>query len=355
MPLFPDYAAAVQAGNQNALMQMQMMQQAKQIQEQNAIKQMMSQPNAVQALREGGYTQQAQQLATQNMDFKLKGLDFISKTAPRVASQEQYTDFRQSLIDSGYARPDILPEVYDENTKNILKTMSGNAKKQFETITLPSGARIQREADTGKETKILDRTPTKEASPPETASGLRKEFTGQAKEFKSVRDSFGRIISSAEKPSAAGDLALIFNYMKMLDPGSVVRESEFATAENAAGVPEQIRAQFNKIQEGERLTPIMRQDFVGRAKSLYDAQLQSHEYLIRDYTDIASRAGVKPENVIINYHKPIEGMIEKSGYFNKVGRDENQPATPKTQADFDALPSGSVYISPINNKKYRKQ
>jgi len=39
----------------------------------------------------------------------------------------------------------------------------------------------------------------------------------------------------------------------MLDPGSVVRESEFATAQNAAGVPDQVRNMYNKVLSGTRL------------------------------------------------------------------------------------------------------
>ncbi|MEM8882399.1 MAG: hypothetical protein AAGC82_17565, partial [Pseudomonadota bacterium] len=60
--------------------------------------------------------------------------------------------------------------------------------------------------------------------------GLRKEFIGQTtvKDFRKQAEAFGRIDASAFEPSPAGDLALIFNYMKVLDPGSVVRESEFA-------------------------------------------------------------------------------------------------------------------------------
>ena len=50
---------------------------------------------------------------------------------------------------------------------------------------------------------------------------LRDDFRSESKEFVKVRDAYGRILST--DASAAGDLALIFNYMKILDPGSVVR------------------------------------------------------------------------------------------------------------------------------------
>ena len=104
---------------------------------------------------------------------------------------------------------------------------------------------------------------------------LRGEYFGQSKEFTQVRDAYGRVAAAAQDPSAAGDLALIFNYMKMLDPGSVVREQEFANAQNAAGVPDRVRAAYNNALSGERLADNTRADFVDRASRLFETQLDS--------------------------------------------------------------------------------
>lgn len=62
------------------------------------------------------------------------------------------------------------------------------------------------------------------------------------------------------------DVALIFSFMKMLDPGSVVRESEFANAQNTAGVPERIRVVWNKLLRGDKLSQQQRDKFMSLAK-----------------------------------------------------------------------------------------
>ena len=69
-----------------------------------------------------------------------------------------------------------------------------------------------------------------EAEKPETAmqkfnqaAKLRGEFTDINKIFRDARDSFGKIQQSAINPTAAGDFSMIYNYVKMLDPG-VVKE-----------------------------------------------------------------------------------------------------------------------------------
>ena len=129
------------------------------------------------------------------------------------------------------------------------------------------------------------------------SSTFRKEFNALSADFRKIRDSFERIKVAANDPSAAGDLAIIFNFMKILDPGSVVRESEFATAANSAGVPDQIRNLWNKALTGERIA-FNRDDFVNQARNLFGAQQETQNKLAERYTGIAERFGVNPENVV---------------------------------------------------------
>ena len=130
---------------------------------------------------------------------------------------------------------------------------------------------------------------------------LRDEFRNLSKDYIQVRDSYGRIQESAKNPSAAGDLALIFNYMKMLDPGSTVREGEFATAQNSAGIPDRVRAMYNKSIAGERLAPGTRNDFTSRAGSLYKRQLASHKKSTAQYNALAKRYNIDPQNVTTDF------------------------------------------------------
>ncbi|MCK5445656.1 MAG: hypothetical protein KAI73_08535, partial [Rhodospirillaceae bacterium] len=121
------------------------------------------------------------------------------------------------------------------------------------------------------------------------AQKLRKEFTSASSEFAKIRDSFGRVKASIKDPSASGDLALIFNFMKMLDPGSVVRESEFATAQNAAGVPDRMRAQYNKFLRGERMEEGQRKDFVDRAGALFASQSGIQDGIVNRFNLLADK------------------------------------------------------------------
>jgi hypothetical protein len=133
------------------------------------------------------------------------------------------------------------------------------------------------------------------------AAKLRGEYNKEASTFTGVADAYQRIKDSAADPSAAGDLALIFNYMKVLDPGSTVREGEFATAEQAGSIPTQIIAKYNKILKGERLAADQRADFVNRADRLYKGQENRFNTRVKDrYTGLAKRYGLDPAEVLSN-------------------------------------------------------
>lgn len=127
---------------------------------------------------------------------------------------------------------------------------------------------------------------------------LRDDFNTAMKPIMDQRYSYDRLTASEETP--AGDLALIFNYMKMLDPGSAVKESEFANAQNAAGVPDQIRNQWNKLRSGERLNPNQRSEFKSQAKSIFDKYKKQEDRIRTAYKTEAGRIGIDPAQIFLS-------------------------------------------------------
>ena len=135
----------------------------------------------------------------------------------------------------------------------------------------------------------------------DTESKARKEWKGESRVYNDTQDSVRRVVSSASRKTAAGDLAMIFNYMKVLDPGSVVREGEFATAQNTAGVPDRIRAQYNRVVNGERLTVNQRQDFVATAGGLFMGQVEQQRRKRSQFEQAFTARGLNPKSTLIDY------------------------------------------------------
>lgn len=125
---------------------------------------------------------------------------------------------------------------------------------------------------------------------------LRKEVNKASKTMIDIDAAANKIMTAPE--TAAGDQSLIFAYMRILDPSSTVREGEFATAEQARGVPESVMAQYNKAIKGERLTPAQRMDFKNTANKLAQAQYQSYSASITPQVERMKQLGVGQEFIL---------------------------------------------------------
>ena len=149
------------------------------------------------------------------------------------------------------------------------------------------------------------------------ATNLRGDFIGITKPYEDQNQAYGRIVASAQDPSAAGDLALIFNYMKVLDPGSTVREGEFANAQNSGSVPQRIMANYNSVLNGERLTAEQRSDFVDRASRLFKQASEQHKKTAEQFRGIAKRNKLNPDDVVFN-RQTIQSQVAPPPGFKVV-------------------------------------
>lgn len=118
------------------------------------------------------------------------------------------------------------------------------------------------------------------------------------KNTQSVREAYDKIRSAG--PTAAGDMSLIYGLMRMQDPGSTVRESEFANAEHTAGIPEQILNLRNRLLTGQRLTPQQRAAFTDQASRIYGAQKQNQGRLDDEFRRLATQGGMAPDEIVLN-------------------------------------------------------
>lgn len=182
------------------------------------------------------------------------------------------------------------------------------------------------------------------------AAGLKEEWSmmntvaddlrAESSAFLDQRLAFGTILASAKNPSAAGDLALIFNYMKLLDPGSTVREGEFANAQNSAGVEDRVRSLYNNLLTGERLLPDQRADFVGRSRALYSTAREEQLERNSRYLGRARAGGVR-ESLLANLALPLDPA--ESDYLPPAVRERG---TQGTLRDVSEFPAGTERVTP---------
>jgi hypothetical protein len=136
---------------------------------------------------------------------------------------------------------------------------------------------------------------------PEAEAKFRKEYSDQTKGYQDVKSAYGRILAVSDPKTpdeeAPADLALVFNFMKMQDPGSTVNSGEFANAQNAAGVPDRIKNLYNNLITGGRLNPTQRKAFRGQAENLFKVSGQQEDTVRKGIGRIAKGYGLNTENI----------------------------------------------------------
>jgi uncharacterized protein YdbL (DUF1318 family) len=85
--------------------------------------------------------------------------------------------------------------------------------------------------------------------------------------------------------------------MKLLDPGSVVRESELGMAMAATGLMDRVQNYAGMIMNGNKLTPQQRKEFQNLADTLMAQSSQLYNAKRGEYGQIAQRNGLNVEDV----------------------------------------------------------
>ena len=103
------------------------------------------------------------------------------------------------------------------------------------------------------------------------------------KDFSDMKSAFGQVVSSLSQGTPIGDVAGATKVMKLLDPGSVVRESELGIAMAASGRMDRLNNYFSNMMTGQKLTPTQREDFKALSNELYAAAGQAYNQKRKEY------------------------------------------------------------------------
>jgi hypothetical protein len=133
---------------------------------------------------------------------------------------------------------------------------------------------------------------------------IRKEWQGRSKMYSELQGTFNTLQASASSANGPGDIALITGFMKMLDPGSVVRETEFATARDTAGLFTQLQNRLEKAQNGQLLSPKQRQEYVALSQKYLDSAQKKANQEKKDLGIVVKNYRLNPENVFGSEQAP---------------------------------------------------
>lgn len=194
----------------------------------------------------------------------------------------------------------VAAGLYDEAAK-VSQAYRNDAGR---LLQVDKGGEIElTDPKTGKVVRTVPKSAPPNAPNPtrDDARAIYGQFLQQTTKHLDVADAYRRVMAAGQNPSAAGDIALLTGFMKLVDPGSTVREGEFATAQNSGGVPDRVRALYNRLLNGERLTEPMRKDFMGQAGHLAKTMKESLDEVIAGTQARAKASGLDPSQYTVTY------------------------------------------------------
>lgn len=264
-----------------------------------------------------------QNMTKRGRDQQLAGIDaqlVSAQTTAEMAINDEVAKFNDTVrqINNSLTMGEI-------EKKNAIENSYNNLEKTL--FSIRDGYNTETASLYEKQLKLMQ-TVAEASSPDKTnkdADALRQEYIMRTEKsgFPEVYSAYNKIMSTSD--SAAGDMSMIFAYMKLLDPQSVVREGEFATAQNSGSVPDAIRNTYNKALNGERLQPSQRTDFRKQAETIFGDYRKTQDQVDAYYGSQASSRNLDPYNVVGLY-----------GNY-QANRNSGQPSTQS---------SGNIIVAP---------
>jgi hypothetical protein len=187
-------------------------------------------------------------------------------------------------------------------------------------VTLENVMRLRQ---SGASKTVVDMTGGQKGFENEMALGSKFKAEPIYKDFNDMKSAFGQVVSSLSAGTPIGDVAGATKIMKLLDPGSVVRESELAIAMQASGRMDRLQNYFNNFMTGQKLTPTQRDDFQALANELYAAAGQAYNQKRDEYQQFGQAYNFKNLGTALGPSANIPSMVRRPSGGAAVG---NRPS-----------------------------
>ncbi|EDH9201789.1 acyltransferase [Salmonella enterica subsp. enterica serovar Newport] len=170
--------------------------------------------------------------------------------------------------------------------------------------------------------------------------GLNSDITSFGKNYNAVKSAANSLQALSKVNTGAAQLGIIFNYMKSLDPQSVVREGEQVQVMRSDGIWGQIKGYVDQLNAGNGLSQEARDNIVNAAKINANAMGQQFNQQVDEYLD--------------TYGDTIPQGLKKSLGRRKAKLFDDVPAQPTPQGgngQTKAAPSGISEGATATNPK----
>lgn len=267
----------------------------------------------------------------------------------RMARQAEEQARQQELADAAAARQQQLEDenrrrqwgIEDEqrgveNKKDLIKWQTRRGRRSARRNAKPELTTIKQAGKDVSVWKNPDGTLT--TATVEGAEGAPPPFSSDYKDYNSYTDDlraepsvnkyresldiYSSMTKSFSSESTASDLDFVYGFAKIMDPGSVVREGEYATVANSPAIPEQIRGRLQYVIEGKaKLTPKVKREMLEITGNRLNSYRENADKIVERYRTNAQNFGLDPD------------LVAPEGFLGE---------TPTVPADNNATTSGTT-------------
>jgi hypothetical protein len=233
---------------------------------------------------------------------------------PRATAKQR--DFAWNKLNADPMKVGLEDTLLDPHTYEPLFKGAGKNPASIETAAIVLGLdRKPRDQWTAQDRAMIDNQIQKTAKSGaanlsqkdfSNSLSLRKEFNNEPiyKGHQEIKSAWNTINVGLNQANPAGDLAAATKFMKLLDPTSVVRESELLMAMKASGALDRLYNYAQMKTSGTLLTPKQRGEFRTLANEFYQTATNQYNAKYGEYADLAKRNNLNP----LDIGKPETGI-----------------------------------------------
>ena len=190
---------------------------------------------------------------------------------------------------------------------------------------------------------------------------LRNEFNkkGTVVDYDNMIPFYNQLVKFVEKGDPAKDVAIVFRFMKLLDPESSVREQEQATARDLGGVPAWVGAMYNRLLGQGELTQDQRNSILNTSRIImldaqkgFQREVDAYTSFIQDnYPNIRMDTVITDRGLDQQAWERGEALLGYDTEGNQVegGWSKNRLLIKEPPKLLDMLPPNANSVSDVNN------
>jgi len=260
----------------------------------------------------------------QAMPGQVKETMALDKKDPNSPVSKGYRDYMKKL--GLEVKGDASAEDLEKILPNVFKEKEMELARQNQKDMQADRLDARKEEGKFRQAVLAVNRQTKEDQRGEEfARQVAPKVTGKEYEKLMTLDSMTKQMDElVNKPNPQNDLALLYGFVRSLDPDSVVREGEISFVRNARSIPTTVKSSITRGLKGEILTPKERENVKNFAINARNVQYGQWKTTAAPYLQQAKKRGVDASLILPEVPEaPSQSQqksVVKKGYNPKTNQ-----------------------------------